>query len=437
MSSPKRLAVLPALALFVVGLCLILSTGCSTQQPIAYQFDGVNFTVRDPQFSRTVGQLLGPPLIPGNKVTTLVNGDEIFPAMLAAIASAQKTITFETYLFCAGDIGQQFADALTERARAGVKVHVLVDWFGSSSGAGGPLTINEQFVHQLAQAGASIYQYHVFDPFDPATWSQLDRRTHRKLLIVDGRIGFIGGAGIANEWTGHAQDPAHWRDNHYRVEGPVVAQLQAAFTDEWMESSGHVLTGDDYFPELRPAGTQWAQVFKSSANGGSANMQLMMLLSIAAAGKDIRIESAYFVPDDLTEHYLIAARKRGVRVQIILPGSHIDEHLLRDVSRSRWGKLLEAGVEIHEYQPTMLHCKQLIVDDAWVSVGSSNQDIRSFRINGEANLNVLDTLFAATQSKLFEDDKQHSRRITLAEWQKRSGMERIRTGWADLWGSEM
>ena len=431
-----RSTILPVAAVIMGWLCLALVTGCSVATPILYHLE-VDFTVQDPQFARTVGQVLGPPLIPGNSVKTLVNGDEIFPAMLEAIASAKETITFESYMFCSGDIAQQFTDALAERARAGVKVHLLIDWFGSSSGVGSPKTINFKNVKELTDAGAQVFQYHVFDPLDGATWSKVDHRTHRKLLIIDGRVGFIGGAAIANEWTGHAQDPEHWRDTHYRVEGPVVAQLQAAFMEEWMESSGRVLVGEEYFPELRPAGTQWAQVFKSSTNGGSENIQLMMLLSIAAAGKTIRIESAYFLPNRLTEYYLIKARRRGVRVEIIVPGEHIDEKLVRAASRSSWGPLLQAGVEIYEYQPTMLHCKQMIIDDAWVSVGSSNQDNRSFRLNGEANLNVLDTNFAAEQVRLFEVDKQHSCRVTLKDWQKLPVVEWFGNSFANLLRPEL
>ena len=432
MASLTRTAVSPLAALFMGCVCLVAGVGCHAQRSILYRLDGVNFTVRDPQFARTVGQLLGPPLIPGNTVKTLVNGDEIFPAMLAAIASAKSTITFETYTYCSGTMAQQFADALAERARAGVKVHLLVDWFGSGSWGGNKTTFDQRYVRQIGDAGGEVLQYHTFDLKDPALWSQVDHRSHRKLLIVDGRIGFIGGAGIADEWSGHAQDPDHWRDTHYRTEGPIVAQLQAAFAEDWMETSGHVLAGEDYFPELRPVGTQWAQVFKSSANGGSENMQLMNLLSIAAAGQSIRIESAYFVPDPLTEYYLIAARRRGVQIEIIVPGPHIDEHLVREASRGRWGTLLQAGIEIYEYQPTMLHCKQMIVDDTWVSVGSSNQDNRSFRLNGEANLNVLDPAFAAEQSRIFQDDKQHSRRVTLTEWENMPLLERMRNGFADL-----
>jgi cardiolipin synthase len=420
-----------------LGLLLLLLVPACAPQPIDYHIEGLDYSVRDPQFARTVGQLLDPPLVPGNNVTTLVNGDEIFPAMIAAIASAKETVTFETYLYWSGHIGQQFADALAERARHGVKVHLLVDWFGSSSWIGNRNTINQKYLDQLQAAGVEVQQYHPFNLFDCGTWANADHRTHRKLLIIDGKLGFTGGTGIADDWDGHAQDPQHWRDNHYRIAGPVVAQLQAAFVEDWIEASGHVLAGKEYFPELPRAGNQWAQVFATTSATGAQNMQLLTILSIAAARENIRIESAYFIPDRVIEKYLIAARKRGVRVEIIVPGPHIDEPIVREVSRSHWERLLLAGVEIYEYQPTMFHCKQIIIDDAWVSVGSSNQDNRSFRLNGEANLNVLDTGFAAEQTRYFEDDVKASRRITHQEWSNRPWDERCRTCFEDLFRWEL
>jgi cardiolipin synthase len=289
----------------------------------------------------------------------------------------------------------------------------------------------------MADAGVQVYEYHPFRFLDPSTWRQIDNRTHRKLMIIDGKIGFTGGVGIADEWRGNADRPDHWRDNHYRIEGPVVAQLQAAFLDNWVKSTGKVLVGDDYFPQLESKGHLWGQVFKSSSQGGSESMQLMMLLSIASAGKNVRMESAYFVPGPGTREYLIAARKRGVSVQVIVPGPKIDEKVVRQASRSHWGELLKAGVEIYEYEPTMFHCKQLIVDDIWVSIGSSNFDNRSFRINDEANMNVLDPNFAAGQIAVFENDRKLAHRITYHEWKHRSLGERCSEMMATVWEWEL
>jgi len=368
------------------------------------------FGVEDPQFLRTMGQLLGPGILPGNRITALQNGDQIFPAMLAAIRSARETITFETYIYWSGDIGQQFSESLCERARAGVKVHVMLDWVGCGK-------LEKKYLEDMITASVEVEFYH------PLRWYNLGRmnnRTHRKLLVVDGRIGFTGGVGIADQWQGQAESMDHWRDSHYQIEGPAVAQMQSAFTDNWIKTRSEVLLGSNYFPELKPTGNSLAQVFKSSRGEGSESVRLMYLLSIASATKTIRLQAAYFVPDGLAIETLVAARKRGVKIEIIVPGPGMDAKIVQKASRSLWGALLDAGVEIYEYQPTMYHCKVLIVDDVWVSVGSTNFDDRSFRLNDEANLNIYDAAFAVEQVKVFEDDKAKSRLMTRKEFQNRS-----------------
>lgn len=259
--------------------------------------------------------------------------------------------------------------------------------------------------------------------YHPLRWYNLARvnhRTHRKLLVVDGKVAFTGGVGIADLWKGHADSKDHWRDCHFRLEGPAVAQMQSVFNDNWIKTRAQVLFGPEYFPELQPAGPLRAQVFKSSRKEGSESVRLMYLLSIASATNNIRLEASYFVPDDLAIEMFVAARKRGVNIEIIVPGPHIDTKIVRKASRSLWGPLLDSGVQIYEYQPTMFHCKVLIVDDIWVSVGSTNFDDRSFRLNDEANLNVYDSVFAKDEAKVFEDDKKHSRLITSAEFKNRS-----------------
>ncbi|MDP3584268.1 MAG: cardiolipin synthase [Thiobacillus sp.] len=373
------------------------------------------YAVQEPQFLRTMSHLLGPPLVAGNHVQELINGDEIFPPMLAAIRAAQKTITFETYIYWSGDIGREFAEALAERAQAGVKVHVLVDWVGS-------VKMDEELLKLMEDAGVELHKYH------PLHWYHLARmnnRTHRKLLVIDGTVGFTGGVGIADNWLGDAQDADHWRDSHFRIEGPAVAHMQAAFLDNWMKTSGEVLHGEDYFPPLQPVGEHHAQVFKSSSGEGSESVRLMYLLSIASARKTIYIANAYFVPDDLSVETLVRALKRGVKVKIILPGKRIDSEPVRRASRARWGDLLEAGAEIYEYQPTMFHCKVMVVDDVWVSVGSTNFDSRSFRLNDEANLNIYDHAFAQRQIDIIEGDLKKSRQITYAEWRNRPWSEKL------------
>jgi len=373
------------------------------------------YAIDDPRFLHVVGVLLGPPVVGGNRYRVLRNGDEIFPAMLDAIAGAKRSISFETYIYWSGEIGRRFADALAERARAGVPVHVLLDWVGSSK-------MDDALLEEMRRSGVQVLKYH------PPHWAHLGRlnnRTHRKLLVVDGRIGFTGGVGIAEKWTGHAQDPDHWRDTHVRIEGPAVAQMQAVFLDNWIKSTGQVLVGDAYFPTLAPVGDGLAQVFSSSPTGGSESMELMMLLAITSAQRTIRISNSYFVPNELALKALADARARGVKVQIIVPGPWIDTETVRSASRATWGRLLDAGAEIYEYHPTMFHCKVLVVDDYLVSIGSTNFDNRSFRLNDEANLNIYDADFARQQSAIFDADRARTKRITRADWESRPWTERV------------
>ncbi len=373
------------------------------------------YGVNDPQFRREMGVMLGPGIVPGNVVTDLENGDEIFPAMLAAIRGAKRTITFETYIYWSGDIGDKFADALAERARAGVKVHVMLDWAGS-------IKMEDDLLQRMRGAGVDIQQYR------PLKWynvGRLNNRTHRKLLVIDGTVAFTGGVGIADQWEGHAQDADHWRDLHFRIEGPVVAQVQAAFNDNWIKTTGVVLNGPDYFPAVAPAGAMDAHMFIASPAGGSESMHLMYLMAIAAAERSIDLEAAYFVPDELIIKALQAARHRGVRVRVIVPGKHIDSETVRLASKAHWGELLLAGVEIHEYQPTMMHNKLLVVDGLLTSVGSTNFDVRSFRLNDEASLNVYDPGFAARMTQVFEADLKPTVRYTYEMWQRRPLKEKL------------
>ena len=407
-------------------LSLLVRILTSREKSIEYELEHL-FTVEDEQFIRSMGSLLSPAPGAGNKITPLINGDSFFPAMLDAIRSARHTVTFETFIYWQGEVGKQFAEALIDRARSGIKVHVLLDWLGTKK-------MDPGAVDAMKKAGVEVERYH------PLRWYNIRRannRTHRKLLIVDGETAFTGGAGIADLWAGNAQDPEHWRDSHFKMEGPVVAQCQAAFMDNWLKTRSRVLHGEEYFPPLRAQGPSHAQVFMSSPSEGSESARLMYLLSIASAGKSVRIASAYFVPDDLAVSTFVEARRRGVKVEIIVPGEHVDTNVTRRAGRSRWGPLLEAGVEIYEYQPTMYHCKVMIVDDLWTSVGSTNFDNRSFRLNDEANLNVYDEDFARGQALEFDHDKKRSRRITLEEWKNRPWTEKLKERTAGLLRSQL
>lgn len=407
-------------------LTLLILNLTTSEKKVAAEIK-LPFGIGDPRFRRLVSYLLGPPLVDGNRIRALQNGDEIFSAMLAAIRGAKRSVCFETYIYWSGAIGRKFSEALSARARAGIPVHVILDGVGCGR-------LDKESIEMMRDAGAQIERYH------QATWktiSNFNNRTHRKILVVDGTIGFTGGVGIADKWRGDAEDADHWRDVHFEVHGPVVAQMQAAFMDNWLKTKAEVLHGDAYFPSLKSVGDQPMQLFKSSPDEGSESVRLMYLLSIAAAQRSIFLGISYFVPDDLAVTMLCAAAQRGVHIKIIVPGEHIDAKVTRRASRARWGPLLDAGIEIHEFQPTMYHCKVMVVDEQWVSVGSTNFDSRSFRLNAEANLNVYDKVFAAEQIKSFNADLLLAKKITRKMWKRRPLRERAVECYASVVRSQL
>ncbi len=371
--------------------------------------------VTDPRFARVLGALLSPGLLSGNRIEPLQNGNEIFPPMLRAIRAATTTICFETFVYWEGKIGREFAEALSERAAHGVRVCLLLDYIGSVS-------METELLEMMQQAGCELVRFHPPSFLHP---SRINNRTHRKLLVVDGRIGFTGGVGIADEWTGEAEDPDHWRDCHFRILGPVVAQLQSVFMVNWIKARGRVETAAGFFPELQTEGEDYAHMFHSSPDDGSENIRLMYLLGIRAARRTLQLTQAYFLPDELCRKALTEAAGRGVRVEIIVPGKHTDERVVRRASRGCWGELLEAGIRIHEFQPTNVHSKVIVVDSHWCCVGSANFDNRSFRLNDEANLGVLSPSLAKSLEEAFARDLARAREITLDEWSRRPLRERI------------
>jgi cardiolipin synthase len=379
------------------------------------------------QFHYEVSNLPGPAVLDGNRITELQNGAESFPAMLAAIRGAKKSVDFETYVDWSGVISREFAGALSERARAGIPVHVLVDAIGGAR-------MKDAVVDEMKDAGV---QFHFFHPLHWWTLDRLNNRDHRKILVVDGRIGFTGGIGIADEWSGNAQKPDHWRDMQFQVEGPAVAQMQAVFESNWMLVTGHVLYGQAYFPALPPVGPASAQMFASSPDNGSGNMQLMYLLAISAANKSIDLEASYFIPSDLVRKALKAALKRGVRVRIIVPGAHVDSSIVHAASQAQWGAMLQAGAHIYRYQPSLFHCKMMIVDGYLTMVGSANFDNRSFRLNDEANLNVYGADFAARMTRVFEQDMGRSRETTLQQWRNRPWIRKAKDWLSSLTSSQL
>ncbi len=422
----RKIMLIATVVVITVAVVLLAAEFMGGEKKIKQRIERV-FSLEDPRFTHELGVLLGPQFVTGNLHKVLLNGDQIFPPMLAAIRSAKKSINFETYIYWSGDIGREFAQALAERARQGVKVHVLLDWVGSAK-------VDDSVITELKAAGVEVRKFH------PPHWSNLGRlnnRTHRKLLVVDGHMAFTGGVGIAPQWTGHAQDPEHWRDTHVQVQGPVVAQMQAVFLDNWVKVTGDVLHGPDYFPILTPAGTALAQMFSSSPTGGSESMQLMYLLAITAASRSIDLSAAYFVPDDLSINALVEAMQRGVKLRIVVPGEHIDSDTVRSASRASWGPLLAAGAVIAEYQPTMYHCKVMIVDDLLISLGSTNFDNRSFRLNDEATLNIMDAKLAQAQRAVFEADLALARPVSYAQWKDRPRTEKVSEFFSSLIKSQL
>ena len=380
------------------------------------------FATGDLAFLQTMHALTGSPIVDGNRVEILRNGVQIFPSMLAAIREAKQTINMEFYIYWDGEIGRQFAEALAERARAGVQVKVILDAVGSAQ-------MSQWLIDFMARNGIDLEWYH---PLRWYTISRFNHRTHRKLMVVDGRVGFSGGVGIADDWLGDADSKDHWRDTVVRIEGPVVTQLQFAFLDNWVKSRGELLTGLAYFDPAESCGNHRTQVIKSSPSEGSSAVKLLYIVSIVSATKSIYISNAYFVPDSDTLRALEGAIRRGVDVRLIVPGEHTDVPIVREASRMQYEKLLRRGIRIFEYQPTMMHAKTMVVDGIWSTVGSSNFDDRSFRLNDEVNVNVYDEQIAAQMQQMFFEDLERCEEITLRKWFRRPRWSRIKESIADL-----
>lgn len=398
--------------LATVGLLLLAVAGCG-HVPSYVELPPIE--IGEPGFRSTMVAYSGAPVTRGNRVDVLLNGEEIFPAKLAAIRAARKTITLAQYVFEQGDPAADMAHALAERCRAGVKAHVLLDGVGA-------LAMPSQYRDWLTEAGCQVA---TFRPLTPWTLDRADNRNHRRILVVDGRIGITGGSGTSGKWSGNGKQRGYWRDTDIRVEGPVVEQLQAAFAQSWLEATGVALGGPDYFPPpiAAPDGVD-AEVVRSSPAEGSVAMYTTFLLAMASARRSIYITNPYFVPDAKMIETLIQARQRGVRVVLLLPGA-IDHNIVRQASRAELGRLLEAGVEVYEYRAALLHAKTMVVDSTWATVGSTNFDRRSFELNEELNVVVYDTGVAKHLEEVFHRDLVRSRRVTYEEWSHRGFLTRL------------
>lgn len=365
-------------------------------------------------FQHEAAAVLGSPVTEGNTVVDLQNGDAYFPAMLADIRSAQHSIDLETYILRPGHIAQTFVAALAERAHAGVKVHVLVDWMGSRG--------NEADAQRLRDAGVD---FHFYRPPRLDDLARLNKRTHRKLLVVDGRVAYTGGMGIDDAWLGNASTGKQKRDMMFRIQGPAVAQMRAVFEQHWLAVGGAPLPPITPATGEQPGGHLPVQVFASSDRIGNYKSQRMFLLAIAGARRSIDLQASYFVPDEATRRALLAALARGVRVRIIVEGDHVDGHMVSDASRTYWGPFLAAGAQIYRYGPSLFHSKLMIVDDYLTIAGSANFDYRSFHLNDEANINVFDGPFARHMTDVFDRDVHVSNVVSLEQLRKRPWQQQL------------
>jgi cardiolipin synthase len=376
------------------------------------------FSVEDPSFFSSAHALADPRPERGNRIELLHNGDGIFPPMLEAIHAAKQTVNFEAFLFNSGKVGGQFIEVLCERAKAGVRVRVLFDGMGSGT------KLDNADVAKLEEAGCSFAYFH---PTRSWRVDRMNLRTHRRILVVDGRIGFTGGVGFADEWSGNAEGPAHWRDVHARLEGPIVARLQGAFQQHWFAATGETLGGEGDFPELVPVGKVRAQVVDSSSFT-AAPFALVQAVAFASAKKSIYITNPYCAPSEEQTEALIAAVRRGVDVRLLLPGKHNDQPATKAAGRTAYGALLEGGVKIYEYLPTMIHSKTMVVDGLFATLGSSNFDARSTLINEELDVTIYDADIGQEMVRVFFEDLKKAKPYTLEQFHQRSWKDRF-TEW--------
>lgn len=403
-----------ALVLSFLVIVLLFCLFIIRRHSLDYHFEHT-FGVNDPEFIGSALALSDPVLVSGNKIQLLQNGDEFFPAMLEAIRTAKRIINFESFIFVSDSVGRQFRDAFCESARRGVEVRILVDGIGSA------WRLDNSDVRLMRKAGCKFAYYH---PTHSWRVDRTNRRTHRRVLVVDGKLAFTGGAAFDKRWSGHAQDKDHWRDTQLRIEGPLVAKMQGAFQEHWVKTFQEALSGADQFPALSSVGDVKAQVV-TSRSFSMAPIPLVQAIAFTAAEKRIWITNAYVTPTQDQVEQLVKAVGRGVDVKILLPGPNNDQPQTSAAGRVAYGKLLEGGVKIFEYQPTMIHVKSVVVDGLFSMVGSSNLDARSSEINEELDVVIYDTKFGQEMEQVFEADLRHSREYTLENFKNRSVWERV------------
>jgi cardiolipin synthase A/B len=403
----------PALRLtaLVFGWVAVLG-GCARVAP---HLALPHLALEDPASLQTFQAYTSAPIVPGNRVEILLNGQEIFPAILEAVRQARTTITYAQYSYGDGLVARELAEAFAERCRAGVGVSILLD-------SAGTLFMPREHVESMRRSGCHVVFFRPLSPWAPV---RANNRNHRRILVIDGEIGFTGGSGVDRKWMGDGRVAGHWRETDVRVEGPVVEHLRGAFAENWLEATGIVLGGDAYFPRPVPwRGSVRAQVVRSSPAAGNFAMYTMFLLAIASASRSIDITNPYFVLDEAMTRALVDAARRGVRVRLLVPGT-IDHHIVRLASRGQFGGLLVAGIEIYEYQAALLHAKTMVVDGVWATVGSTNLINRSFAMDDELNLVIYDAGVARRLEQVFAEDLAHAVVIDAASWRRRGVPARL------------
>jgi cardiolipin synthase A/B len=363
----------------------------------------------EPSYFPTQEAYGGAPIVGGNAVEVLLNGEQIFPAMVEALRSAKRTISYAQYYYEDGPVARDIAEALAERCRAGIGANVLLDSFGS-------LSIPDEYVRLMRASGCHVAW---FRPLSPLRLRRYNNRNHRRIVVIDGRIGFTGGSGVSRKWMGNGRTPDHWRDTDVRLEGPVVEYLQAAFTENWLEATGMVLGGEAYFPRpIEPRGQVSVQVVRSSTGGSTTAMYTSLLLALSAARRSVYITNPYFVLDAKMQEALLQTVSRGVRVIVLVPGA-IDHNIVRQASRAQFGRMLQAGVQIFEYTPALLHAKTMTIDGTWATIGSTNLDNRSLALDEELNVIIYDRTLAQQFERIFLEDVAASRQVTYEAWKHR------------------
>ncbi len=395
---------------FVAWLILVLLFTPHIPYHIEMQIDGTS-----DHFIHVLESTCHTALKPANRIEIFTNGDQFYPAMLTAIAGASETINFECYIFKKGAIGQRFIDAFRERARAGVRVTIVMDAIGSFGAF-------HESARPLREAGCRV------EPYQRMRWytlARLNNRTHRELLVVDGSTAFVGGAGVADWWAGPVKGKPMWRDTMARMEGPIVSDIQGVVAENWLECCGEILTGPETYKPRRPAGGAAAFAIKSSPADRATASRVLFQTLVETSTRCVRISTPYFLPDKAFREAIRRTARRGVEIVVIVPGERTDQHWVRLASRRMYGQLLESGMRVFEYGPGMTHVKTLLVDDLWAVIGTTNVDNRSFEHNDEVNVAIRDPLVAARLTADFAADCARSQEITLASWRRRPVWEKL------------